>query len=168
MKLTDIAPIETWLQMVKEIYEKFGVNCGVLDTDNVVVQPPVGWANKACPLIKGNENSRVVCASAQQELSGKARNSKKTVIGKCDVGFTKFVTPIFYNDEFVGTTGGCGVLLEGDELDELDDFYISKILNISEKEAKELIKDVKIVSTDDLEKNVKYMEKTLLKIIGIS
>ncbi|MBC8198593.1 MAG: PocR ligand-binding domain-containing protein [Desulfobacterales bacterium] len=163
MKLTDVAPLETWQQMAKEIYEKFGVNCGVLDTDNVVVQPPVGWANRACPLIKGNENSRVVCASAQQDMSGRARNSKKTVIGKCDVGFTKFVTPIFYNDEFLGTTGGCGVLLEGDKL---ENFYISKILNISEKEARELVKDVKIISADDLEKNVNYLEKALLKIIG--
>jgi len=163
MKLTDIAPLETWRQMAKEIYEKFGVNCGVLDIDNVVVQPPVGWANKACPLIKGNENSRVVCASAQQEMSGKARNTKKTVFGRCDVGFTKFVTPIFYNNEFLGTTGGCGVLLEGDKL---DDFYISKILNISEKKARELIKEVKIVSTDDLEKNAKYLEEALLKIMS--
>lgn len=163
MKLTDIAPIETWQQMVKEIYEKFGVNCGVLDIDNVVIQPPVGWANKACPLIKGNENSRVVCASAQQGMSAKARNTKKTVTDKCDVGFTKFVIPIFNNDEFLGTTGGCGVLLEGDEL---DDFYISKILNISEEEAKELIKDVKILSADDLEKNIEYFEKALLKVMS--
>jgi len=163
MKLTDIAPVEQWQQMVKEIYEKFGVNCGVLDIDNVVIQPPVGWANKACPLIKGNENSRVVCASAQQNMSGKACNTKKTVTGKCDVGFTKFVIPIFNNDEFLGTTGGCGVLLEGDGLDE---FYISKILNISEKEAKELIKDVKILSGNDLEKNIEYFEKALLKVMS--
>jgi len=55
------------------------------------------------------------------------------------------------------------VLLEGDEL---DDFYISKILNISEKEAKELIKDVKILSADDLEKNIEYFEKALLKVMS--
>lgn len=163
MKLTDIAPIETWQQMAKEIYEKLGVNFGVLDTDNVVVQPPVGWANKACPLIKGNENSRVVCASAQQDMSLKARDTKKTVIDRCDVGFTKFVIPIFDNDEFLGTTGGCGVLVEGDEL---DGFYISKILNISEKEAEEIIKNVKILSADDLEKNVNYLEKALFKVMS--
>jgi actin-like ATPase involved in cell morphogenesis len=58
MKLTDIAPKETWQQMVKEICEKFTVNCGVQNIDNVVICPPVGWANKACPLIKGNENGR--------------------------------------------------------------------------------------------------------------
>ncbi|MBW2568905.1 MAG: PocR ligand-binding domain-containing protein [Deltaproteobacteria bacterium] len=163
MKLTDIAPIKTWQQMVKEIYEKFGVNYGVLDINNIVIQPPVGWANKACPLIKGNENSRVVCASAQQSMASQARNTKNTIIDKCDVGFTKFVIPIFYNDEFIGTTGGCGILVEGDEL---DDFYISKILNISEKEAKELIKDVKTISNDDLEKNVEHLEKALLKIMS--
>ncbi len=163
MKLAEIAPMERWQQMVKEVYGKFGVNCGVLDINNVVIQPPVGWANKACPLIKGNENSRVVCASAQQDMSAKVQNSKKTIIGKCDLGFTKFVIPIFYNNEFHGTTGGCGVLLEGDKL---DDFYISKILNISEKEAKELIKDVKILSIDDLEKNINYMEGVLLRIIS--
>ena len=163
MKLVDIAPMERWQQMVKEVYEKFGVNCGVLDINNVVIQPPAGWANKACPLIKGNESSRVVCASAQQDMSGKARNSKKTVIGKCDVGFTKFVIPIFYNNEFYGTTGGCGVLLEGDKL---DDFYISKILNIPEKEVEELIKDIKILSVDDLEKNIDYMKEALLTIMS--
>ncbi len=163
MKLTDVAPVETWQKLAEEIYGKFGVNFGVLDKDNVVINKPAGWANNACPLIKGNENSRVVCASAQQDMANEANKTKKTVVSNCDVGFSKFVIPIFFNDEFLGTTGGCGVLIEDDEL---DDFYISKVLNISEEKAQTLIENVKILSNNDLDEIVKYSEKALVKIMS--
>lgn len=164
MKLTDVAPVEVWEQLAQKIHDKFKVNSAVLDKENAIIHQPVGWANQACQAIKGNDESRVVCSTAQLSLANKARTEKKPVIEKCDVGFTKFVIPIFFKDEFIGSTGGCGVLLEGDE--DPDEFYISKLLHIQAEEAKELIKNVSRISIDDLEKAIKYMQDELTKVLS--
>jgi ligand-binding sensor protein len=49
--------------------------------------------------------------------AGMARQSKTPVIGECDVGFLKLVVPVFVNDEFLGSIGACGLLLEDSEVD---------------------------------------------------
>lgn len=164
MKLTDIASAEAWQQLAKGIYDKFRLNGGVIDNEGTVVHPPLGlWANKICPLVKGGNESRSVCASAQKGMSDNAGETKKTVIQRCDIGFTKFVVPVFSDDKFLGTVSGCGVLAEGNEADE---FYISKLLNMKEKEIKELAKSVRSVSADDLNKAIKHVEDALKNILS--
>lgn len=163
MQLTDVALIEIWHQLAQDIYNKFGFNGSVMDKDNVIVHPPVGWANQLCPAIKGNDSSRVVCASAQQNLSNAANNKKEIVIGKCDLGLTKFVIPIIFKDEFLGTAGGCGFLVEDNEADE---FYVSKLLNMTEKEIEKLSKTIKKVSNDNLNKAVEYVRDAVAEIVS--
>ncbi|MBW2646315.1 MAG: PocR ligand-binding domain-containing protein [Deltaproteobacteria bacterium] len=162
MKLIDIAPVAVWQRLAQEIYDKFGFNGSIVDRDGVVVHPPAGWANKVCPAIKGNDDSRVVCSSAQMAMAETARTSKKTVIKKCDVGFTKFVVPIFVNEEFLGTAGGCGILVEGDELDE---FYIAKLLHIEEEEVKKLVETVKTSPRDKLKAAVDFVQNRLTELV---
>jgi ligand-binding sensor protein len=126
-----------------------------------VVHLPAGWANKVCPAIKGSDDSRVVCSSAQLSMAETARTTQKAVIKKCDVGFTKFVIPIFVNEEFLGTAGGCGILIEGGEL---DDFYISKLLHIEEEEVKKLMETVKTSSIDKLEAAVEFVQNRIKEL----
>ena len=158
MKLVDIAPVEVWQHLAQEIYDKFGFNGSIVDRDGVVVHPPAGWANKICPAIKGSDDSRVVCSSAQLSMAETARTTQKAVIKKCDVGFTKFVIPIFVNEEFLGTAGGCGILIEGGEL---DDFYISKLLHIEEEQVKKLMETVKTSSINKLEAAVEFVQNRI-------
>ncbi|MDL1980272.1 MAG: PocR ligand-binding domain-containing protein [Deltaproteobacteria bacterium] len=161
MKLIDIAPVEVWQRLAQEIYDKFGFNGSIVDRDGVVVHLPAGWANKVCPAIKGSDDSRVVCSSAQLSMAETARTTQKAVIKKCDVGFTKFVIPIFVNEEFLGTAGGCGILIEGGEL---DDFYISKLLHIEEEEVKKLMETVKTSSIDKLEAAVEFVQNRIKEL----
>jgi len=161
MKLIDIASVEVWHRLAQEIYDKFGFNGGVVDRDGVVVHPPAGWANKICPAIKGSDDSRVVCSSAQLSMAEIARTTQKAVIKKCDVGFTKFVIPIFVNEEFLGTAGGCGIFIEGGEL---DDFYISKLLHIEEEQVKKLMETVTTSSTDKLEAAVEFVQNRIKEL----
>jgi ligand-binding sensor protein len=161
MKLIDIAPVEVWQRLAQEIYDKFGFNGSIVDRDGVVVHLPAGWANKVCPAIKGSDDSRVVCSSAQLSMAETARTTQKAVIKKCDVGFTKFVIPIFVNEEFLGTAGGCGILIEGGEL---DDFYISKLLHIEEEQVKKLMETVKTSSTDKLEAAVEFVQNRIKEL----
>ncbi len=165
MKLIDIVPVALWQRLAQEIYDKFGFNGSIVDRDGVVVHPPAGWANKVCPAIKGSDDSRVVCSSAQLSMAETARTTKEAVIRKCDVGFTKFVIPIFVNEEFLGTAGGCGILIEGDELDE---FYISKLLHIEEEQVKKLVETVKTSSHDKLKAAVEFVQNRLTELVPSS
>lgn len=157
MTLIDIVSVAVCQRLAQEIHHKFGCNGSIVDKDGVVVHPPAGWANEVCSNIKGGNDSRVVCSSAQQIMAEMARTSKEAVIRKCDVGFTKFVVPIFVNEEFLGTAGGCGILIEGDEL---DDFYISKLLYMKEEEVKKLEETVKTSSRDKLEAAVAFVQNS--------
>ena len=165
MKLVDIASIEVWHRLAKEIYDKFEFNGSIVDRDGVVVHPPAGWANKVCQAIKGSDDSRVVCSSAQLSMAETARATQKTVIKKCDVGFTKFVIPVFVNEEFLGTAGGCGIFIEGGEL---DDFYISKLLHIEDEQVKKLMETVKTSSTEKLEAAVEFVQNRIKELIPSS
>ena len=130
--------------------------------DGVVVHPPAGWGNKVCQTIKGNDDSRVVCSSAQLSMAEAARIMKKPVVRRCDIGFTKFVIPIFVDEEFLGTAGGCGILMEGRKLDE---FYISKLLHIEEEEVKKLAENVKTTSTNELETAIEFVQNKIKELI---
>ena len=73
----------------------------------------------------------------------------------------KFVIPIFVNEEFLGTAGGCGIFIEGGEL---DDFYISKLLHIEEEQVKKLMETVKTSPIDKLEAAVEFVQNRIKEL----
>jgi ligand-binding sensor protein len=154
MELTDIMPIEKWKQLVEDINTRFGLNGAAFYINNNVLVKSDGWANKLCPTIKAGE-SRIVCATAQQRLSQKAQEEKVTVIDECDAGLTKFVIPVFADNEFIGMIGGCGCL-SGDT--EVDSFHVSKLLKKEEEEIKDLLNTVQHSSQERLEETIKYVQ----------
>lgn len=155
MELTDLMPIEKCRQLAEDIYKRFGFNGAVYDKNNNVVVQSEGWANKICPAIKSGD-SRIICASAQQRLSKKAQGKREPAAGDCEIGLVKFVVPIFVNDEFVGSVGGCGCVLEDSEVDE---FYIGKLLKKEEGETEGLLTTVHNISQDKLEEAIRYVQK---------
>ncbi len=159
MKLEDVLAVEKWQDLAKELHERYGMNGAVSNREGFIIHSNVGWANEVCPLIKGNPQSRVVCASVQQNMIKEAKETKSPVIGECDIGFTKFVLPIFYQGEFLGVAGGCGVLLEGNEL---DTFYIAKLLGKDEKEVQAMVSEIKPISQNRLQEAIEFT-KTWLK-----
>jgi len=162
MQLTDVLAGEDWQQLAKEIYTKYGMNGAVIDKEGVPVHPSPGWANEICPLIKGDPHSRSVCASAQQSMMKKAMKERAPIVDECDIGFSKFVVPIFYQGEFLGTAGGCGFLLEGNEVDV---FYVAKLLGKTEEEVKKLLPSVKKISKEELKEAIEYVKKRLEEIL---
>ena len=154
MELTDIMPIEKWKQLVEDIYTGFGFNGTAYYINNTILVKSDGWANKICPAIKAGD-SRVVCATAQQRASQKAQEEKVTVIEECDAGFTKFLIPIFVNNELIGMIGGCGCL-SGDT--EIDSFYVSKLLKKEEEGIEDLLNTVRHITKDKLEEAISYVQ----------
>jgi ligand-binding sensor protein len=154
MELPDIMPIEKWKQLVEDIHARFGFNGTAYYINNNVMVKSDGWANKICPAIKAGD-SRVVCATAQQHSSKKVQEEKVTVIEECDIGFTKFLIPIFVNNELTGMIGGCGCL-SGNR--EVDSFYVSKLLKKEEEGIDDLLGSVRHITKDKLEEAISYVQ----------
>jgi ligand-binding sensor protein len=162
MELRDIMTVESWRQLAEGIYTLFGLNGTVLDKNNTPVHSPIGWANQICPDIKGGEN-RILCASAQQSMSKIAEKKREPVIDECEVGFAKFVVPIFLNDEFLGTVSGCGCLLGNSETDA---FYIGKLLKKKDEEIKGLLITVRRISQDKVAEAIRYVQEKVKEILS--
>jgi len=162
VELKDIIDVAGWRHLAEDIYTLFGFNGTVLDKNNTPVHSPAGWANRICPVIKGGEN-RILCASAQQGMSKIAAEKREPLIDECEVGFTKFVVPIFLNDEFLGTVSGCGNLLEDSEADV---FYIGKLLKKKEEEIEGLLITVPRISQNKITEAIRYVQEKIKEILS--
>jgi len=163
MELGEVIPISELKKIVEEIYNKFGFTGAVYKPDNFILVKSDKMANQLCPTIKSNQNSVVICSSAQQVLARNALETKKPAIGECDAGFTKFVIPIFFNDEFLGTIGGCGCLV-GDKAS-VDTFYIAKLMGKNEEEIKALAKNISRISEEKLKEVVTFVQESILSCL---
>jgi ligand-binding sensor protein len=166
MLLTDLLSIEQWEEIEKELYERSGLNACVYDLDGNRITSFKAWANEICPLIKSYpQGVSAICAVANQHFTSEAKNSQQPVISECDAGFVKFAVPIFYNQEFLGTIGGCGHCLpEG----EVETFLIHKTLDIDESTLEDKAQDVKTISEDEINTLVAFLQTRLQEILSRS
>ncbi|MBU2510960.1 PocR ligand-binding domain-containing protein [bacterium] len=163
MKLTDVAAIEVWQELEKEIENHSGLNASIFDAAGSRIANTHKWANPICPLVKASEKGQTfICSLAHQNVSNMAMKSKSPVIDECDAGFAKMVVPIFCGDEFIGVAGGCGLLQDGGEV---DTFLIHKTTGIDEEELEPLTGDIKTISDDQLEELSAYLTEKVKNIV---
>ena len=131
MKLTDILSNEEWIIFANELSERFNMNCNVYDKFGAGINGIPRWCNRLCPKIKENKDSFTdICLSSNQYFMAKAERTRKPVVGECDAGLIKIAVPIFFEEIFLGTSGGCGLLpVDG----EVESFMIEKLLGLSEQ-----------------------------------
>lgn len=159
MKLTDILSQKEWAQFEKELFDRFHINCAMFDASGTAVTGEQNWCNRLCPEIKTNEDSRAaICAPANQEFMTQAEQTKKPVIGECDVGLMKICVPIFVEGEFMGAAGGCGLMPEGGEL---ETFLIEKTLGLSEEEIAELCEGLGSMTEDEAQEMADFIERRI-------
>ncbi len=165
VKLTDLLPIDKWIEFEKEITEKSGLNAGIYDIDGIRITGYKNWQeNELCPAINNNKKGQTfICAPAHQNLSLMASNTKKGIAEECDAGIVKVVVPIFANDEFLGTAGGCGLLFEGGETEA---FYISKTLEIKESEVEKMSSTLSTISEKNANAIINFIEKKIAEILN--
>lgn len=161
MELTNILSIELWTQLAEDVHKRFGFNSCIYNTENSVIHSPVGWANEVCPLIKAGE-SRIICATSQQNFAKKLLKNRSPIIDECEAGFTKFLVPIFVDDEFLGSAGGCGCLITDNHI---DTFYISKAVGKNEDEIKNLMNTIPRISRDKITEALTYLQEQIESII---
>ena len=164
MKLTDILPLEKWVELEKQIHNRHGLNAAVLDKDGVRITDYRNWANRLCPVVKSNEKGQsFICALANQNMMAQAMQTRKPVTGECDAGLVKLVVPIFVGDAFLGIAGGCGLLLDDSEVEV---FLVSKITGIDEKEIQGLSDDISKITADKAESLFGYVQEQIDRIVS--
>jgi ligand-binding sensor protein len=165
MKLTDIAPLEKWLELEQKINERSGLNASIFNVDGVRITDFKKWANKLCPVIKADEKGQsYICAVAHQNIAAEAEHSRKPVIAECDAGLMKMVVPIFVNDEFLGVAGGCGYVL-GDG--EVDTFMVNKTIGLAEEKLKNLSDDVPVMTPEQAQSHAAFIQNEVDQILNV-
>jgi ligand-binding sensor protein len=164
MKLTDIAPLERWMELENDIQSRSGMDANVFDTRGYRISPQKHWANELCPAIKDTDKGQsFICAPAHMNIAAEAMRSRKTVIEECDAGMIKLVVPIFRGDEFLGAVGACGMRFEDTEIDA---FLVNKMTEIDEARVESLAATVPSIAGDQAEELARYIESRLEAILS--
>jgi ligand-binding sensor protein len=163
MKLTDIQPMEKWIELEKKIIEKCKIQSVTFDIEGTRITDYVKWSNRICPVIKSSEKGGpFICAVAHMNMAAQAQKTSKPVVEECDAGILKIVVPIFVKDEFVGTAGGCGRLSADGKV---DTFMINKTIGIDEKEIEGLIDDIGSMTTESAQECADFVESEIKGIV---
>jgi ligand-binding sensor protein len=159
MELTDILSKEEWTAFEKELYDRFHINCTVYNTSGIGVTGKPNWCNRLCPEIKANKDSlAAICAPGNQNFMAQAERTRKPVIGECDAGLIKIAVPIFSDEAFLGTAGGCGLLPVNGEV---ETFMIEKTTGLSENEIAALCDGIGSMTEDQAEEMAAFIEKRM-------
>jgi ligand-binding sensor protein len=163
MKLTDVAPLNIWVELEQKINERSGLNASVFNVDGVRITDFKKWANKLCPVIKADKKGQdYICAVAHQNIAAEAKHSRQPVIAECDAGMMKLVVPIFLNGEFLGVAGGCGYILENGEV---DSFMVNKTIGIAEEKLMNLSDDIPVMTPEQAKSHTKFIQVEIKQII---
>ena len=164
MKLTDLAPLEKWIELEKDIHQKFGLDVNVFDTKGYRISEVKNWANRLCPEIKATDKGQsFICAPAHMNIAAQAIRSRQPVIEECDAGMLKIVVPIFASGENVGAIGACGFLLDNGEV---DGYLVNKMTELSEEKVESLADGIPAISNENAKILAEYITNQIAKIIA--
>ncbi len=156
MKIEEILSIEKWAELEKEINTTFGFYASVFDENGIRITGFQKLNNQLCSVIQANEKGKsFICAVANRNVILQAKQIRKPVITECDAGLLKLVVPIFVGDELLGVLSGCGLLVDGSNV---ETFLIKITTGIDEKEITSLSNDIAKIENDKIELVVEYLE----------
>jgi ligand-binding sensor protein len=164
MKLTDLAPMQRWIELEEEINARTGLDANVFNPKGYRISEIKNWANRLCPEIKATDKGQsFICAPAHMNIAAMAMKQRQAVIEECDAGMIKMVVPIFYESEFVGAVGACGLLLDDSEV---DSFLVNKMTDIEEEKVEQLSEGISSVTTARAEELSRYISDQIEKILS--
>lgn len=159
MRLEDLAPIEHWESLERELHETTGLNACVYNAEGNRITPYTAFANRLCPHIKSiPAGLETVCAVANQHCASVVRETQQPYTAECDAGLAKFVVPIFSNGEFLGTIGGCGFRFPETEV---EIFLLHKILGTPETELEALAAEVQTITQEQIDAIILRLQERL-------
>ncbi len=159
MELTQILPIVYWNEIENSLFDKFNLQVSVFNTEGIRITKTKNWSNRLCPVIKSTDKGQsFICAVAHMNMANQAMQSKVPVIDECDAGLLKLVYPIFFNHEYLGVIGGCGLLAEDGEADV---FAINKLTDLKEGKIENLASDIPLITHEKMDSACDYIEEQL-------
>jgi ligand-binding sensor protein len=164
MKLTEIVPIEQWMALEEMINQRFAVDANIFDTDGYRISSVKNWVNKLCPAIKDTDKGQsFICAVAHMNLAEQARQTGQPVLEECDAGLAKIVVPIILNEQFIGSAGACGILIDDGEV---DTFLVNKMTDIPESRAEKLGETVSTISSAKAQEIIYFIEREIKRLLS--
>lgn len=164
MKLTDILPVEQWIELEQEIHAKSGLNPTIYDTEGVSITRTSTFPNPLCPEIKAIPKGQTfICSAAHQNIAGEAEESREPVVDACDAGLVKIVVPIYVGDTFLGAAGGCGLLPEDGEV---ESFLIGKTLDMDDEKVEDLAQRVPKISDEKAQDVADFIKERIDSIVS--
>jgi ligand-binding sensor protein len=164
MELLDLCPLEIWVSLENDIYERSGLNASVYNTAGIRINANPRWPNRLCPEIKATPKGQsFICATAHMNIANMAKESKAPVIEECDAGMIKLVVPIFVNGTFIGSAGGCGLLLDEGAV---DSFLVNKITDIEEDRVEALSQDIPSLAMEKAQELAQFINMRIDRIVN--
>ena len=163
MDLTDILPLEKWVEIEKELNRQSGFNAAVYDAQGMRITDFKKWSNRLCPAIRETQKGlQSICSVAHQNVAARVVKTRETVIDECDAGLMKFAVPIIVDDELIGVAGGCGKLRgEG----KVDAYLVHRTADLDEKFVEGLASDIETIDEDRLTSVINCVEEEVAEII---
>ncbi|MEW6599867.1 MAG: PocR ligand-binding domain-containing protein [Nitrospirota bacterium] len=159
MELVDLLPVEKWLELEKDIFNRSGLASNVFNVSGIRITDYKEWVNRLCPSIKADDRGQsFICAVAHMNIAGMAKERRKAVVGECDAGLLKLVVPIFVNGNFLGAVGACGLLLEDSDV---DSFMINRTIEMDDNTISELSEGIKRMKEEEIEKLGNYIAERI-------
>jgi len=81
----------------------------------------------------------MICSQTQQFMTKEARTTRHPFIGICEAGMSKFVIPLFFKGEWVGTITACGACVPDEEI---ETFMIEKSSRMREEKINRLARQM--------------------------
>ena len=164
MELTDLLPLEKWVELEKEIHARSGLESNVFNTNGIRITDNKIWVNRLCPAIKATDKVQAfICAVAHMNLANQAKEEGKPVIEACDAGLMKIVVPIIMDGEFIGAVGACGLLPADGEVDA---FLVNKITEIEEETVEALCEDLAVMETTSAEEVAQFIWEKIESVVA--
>lgn len=163
MQLSDICSLDRWVTFEKRMHERFGIAVNVFNPEGIRITDHKAWVNRLCPAIKATDKGQAfICAVAHMNISGEARRTRQPVIEECDAGLIKLVVPIFFQGEYLGAVGACGLRFRDGEV---DPFLVHQIAGIPEETVEALAGDIGVMSREKASELVRTIESEIQHLV---
>ena len=163
MKLTDLMPMEKWVELQEELHERFALNADVMDKDGKRLAGNT-WGNELCRTIRGDAKGLgAICAPAGQMFLHLMQTGKKPFAEECDGGMLRISVPVIQEGEFIGTVGGCGLVPEDGEIEE---YMIEMSTGMSGEDIATQAKEVAVASETRIQEIISFIQNRIAEGIG--
>lgn len=156
MKMLNLLTKEQWTDFEKTLHHDWGVNACAYDDAGFTFTGFKNFVNPLCKEIKSHpEGIQAICSVAHQHMAQQAKSSGATIIESCDAGLLKICTPVMVNEEFVGVVGGCGRILEGEEV---ETFIVHKAAGVPLEKVEALAAQVPAITMEKAQEMAAFLE----------